>query len=57
MSDSPEKQTEDAKERSKLLKEISQAKSSEEVQEIRDKLLERLDKKVADLKELIREEE
>jgi hypothetical protein len=40
-----------------LLKEISQAKSSEEVQEIRDKLLERLDKKVADLKELIREEE
>lgn len=57
MSSSQEKQTEDAKERSKLLKEISQAKSSEEVQEIRDKLLERLDKKVADLKELIQEEE
>jgi len=57
MTNSQENLTEDTRERRKLLKEIARAKRPEEIKEIRDKILERLDKKVATLKQLIHQKE
>ena len=57
MANSQKNLTEDTMERRKLLKEIARAKRPEEIKEIRDKVLERLDKKVAALKQLIHQKE
>jgi len=57
MANSQKNLTEETMERRKLLKEIARAKRPEEIKEIRDKILERLDKKVATLKQLIHQKE
>ncbi len=55
MADTQEPLPENAKETRKLLKELTKARRIEEVAEIKDQILEGLDKKVDAIKQLIRE--
>lgn len=55
MTDSQENLTEDTRETRRLLREITRAERPEEMEEIKDKILERLNKKTEAIIQLIRE--